>query len=225
MRTHLERDLEFLKKEILTMGSMVEDAAAKAIGSLLNRRTDLAEEVLAGDDKIDAKELDLEDECLKTLALHQPVAGDLRFITAILKVTNDLERMGDLAMHIARRAAFLAAEAPIGTPKGFEEMAELVQTMVAYSLDALVRRDADLAKRVCEMDDRVDELYWENYRELLERMRKEPEIIDRAFQTISACSRLERIADLATNIAEDIYFMVKGKVIKHMLKTEGLEDN
>lgn len=225
MRIHLERDLELLKKEILTMGAMVEDAACKAINALLNRRKDLAEEVLVGDSVIDAKELEIEDDCLKALALHQPVAGDLRFIIAILKVTNDLERMGDLAQHIARQASFLADKPPIGMPSRFEEMAGIVRTMVSNSLDSLVRQDSRLAKQVCITDDTVDELYWESYRELLERMKDEPDITDRAFQAISACRHLERIGDLATNIAEDVYFMVEGIVIKHQLETDHLEEN
>jgi len=225
MRSHLDRDLDALKRDILTMGAMVEDATLKSIDSLLNRREDLGNEVIAGDDAIDMKELEVEDKCLKALALHQPVAGDLRYIIAILKVNNDLERMGDLAGHIAKRAVYLAQHPPIGTPKRFEEMAGIVRTMVRKCLDALVNRDSALALEVVKMDDRVDEIHWESYEELRERMRKECEIIDLAFHTISAIRHLERIADHAANIAEDVYFMVEGDVIRHMIETGELEDN
>ena len=225
MRVHLARDLEKLKEEILTMGGMVEEATSKAIDALVNRRLDLAEEVARSDDKIDTKELEVEEACLKTLALYQPVAGDLRYIVSILKVNNDLERMGDLAIHIAERARFLAGEPPIGMPEKFDEMVDLVQSMVKQSLDSLVRKDAELAKRVIITDDRVDDIYWNIYRGLLERMRNEIDIMDRAFATISACRHLERIGDLATNIAEDVYFIVRGEVIRHRLETGSREDN
>ena len=225
MRSHLDRDLDALKRDILTMGAMVEGATLKAIDALVNRRIDLGEEVLKGDDAIDMKELEVEDKCLKALALHQPVAGDLRYIISILKVNNDLERMGDLAGHIASRAIYLAQHPPIGMPRRFEEMADVVRTMVRRCLDALVNRDADLAMQVVLMDDKVDEIHWESYRELLERMRRECEIIDLSFHTISAVRHLERIADHAANIAEDIYFMVSGEVIRHKLETSHGEDN
>lgn len=225
MRTHLDRDLDALKRDILTMGAMVEEATSKAIDSLLNREVSLGEEVLTGDDAIDMKELEVEDKCLKTLALHQPVAGDLRYIIVILKVNNDLERMGDLAGHIATRAIYLARHPPIGTPARFEEMVELVSMMVRKCLDALVNRDSKLALEVVNTDNLVDEIHWESYEELRERMRSESDIIDLAFHTISAVRHLERIADHAANIAEDVYFMVEGEVIRHMIDTDELEDN
>ncbi len=225
MRAHLARDLEKLSKEILDMGAMVESAATRAIDALENRDVDLAEEVVKGDDKIDMKELQVEDQCLKALALHQPVAGDLRYIVAVLKVNNDLERMGDLANHIAERAVYLAGNPPIGMPARFGEMVRLVREMVRESLESLITQDAELAKKVILTDDTVDEIHWESYRELLGRMRTEEGIIDRAFHTITACRHLERIGDLATNIAEDVYYMVKGEIIRHRYETEGIEDN
>lgn len=216
MRVHLERDLNRLKKDILTMGAIVEGATNKAIDAMVNRNVELAEQVLAGDWEIDLKEIEVEEDCLKILALHQPVAGDLRYIVAILKVNNDLERMGDLASHIAKRAAVLAKQDPIGMPDKFEELVKIVQGMVRDSLDALVRQDADLAMEVINRDDSVDELHMEIYRNLRDRMRTEKGIIDRAFYTISVCRHLERIADLAVNISEDIYFTVTGKIIRHL---------
>lgn len=216
MRAHLERDLELLKKDILTMGSMVESAINKSIDALINRDADLAGEVIAGDNEIDLKELEVEEDCLKILALHQPVAGDLRYIVSILKVNNDLERMGDLAGHIANRASVLAKQEPIGMPGKLEKLVTMVQGMVRDSLNALVRQDADLALKIIETDDDIDELHMEIYHELRDRMRQEKGIIDRAFYTISVCRHLERIADYATNISEDVYFTVTGEIIRHM---------
>jgi len=225
MRAHFTRDLEHLNDEILILGNMVVGATLQAIDALIQRRADLGEEVLKGDDEIDMKELDVEEQCLKVLALYQPVAGDLRYIVSILKVNNDLERIGDLAGHIAGRAVYLAENPPISLPARFNEMVELVRTMVQQSLESLVRQDAKLALEVVLADDTVDEIHWESYRELLGRMRSEIDIIDRAFHTISAVRHLERIADYATNIAEDVYFMVEGEIIRHRLETGHREDN
>ena len=216
MRIHLERDLERLKKDILTMGAMVEKAINDAIDALINRTPELAVKVLDGDNDIDMKEIDVEEDCLKILALHQPVASDLRYIVSVLKVNNDLERMGDLASHIANRAEVLARQDPIGMPARFETLVTLVQGMVRDSLNALVRQDADLALKIIETDDQVDELHWDIYRELRDRMRQEKGIIDRAFYTISVCRHLERIGDYATNISEDVYYAVTGEIIRHM---------
>ncbi|HDS30488.1 MAG TPA: phosphate signaling complex protein PhoU [Firmicutes bacterium] len=225
MRIHLARDLEKLKLGILEMGAMVEEAIKMAIDAMVNRRVDIAEIVIDGDDIIDAKELDIEDACLKVLALHQPVAIDLRYVISILKSNNNLEQMGDLAGHVAKRALFLASQPPIGLPAKFDEMVERVKAMVGKSLDSLIRQDAELAQETVMMDDRVDELHWEMYYELLGRMREEPDIINRAYHTISAVRQIERIADLATNIAEDVYFTVKGSVIRHQIEKGHTEDN
>jgi len=225
MRAHLVKDLEKMKREILAMGSMVEEATTKAINALVNRQADLAREVLQGDDAIDNKELEVEDMVLKIFALHQPVASDLRYLVAVLKVNNDLERMGDLAIHIANRALYLTKHPPIGTPARIDEMADLVKSQVRRSLDALIRGDAELARSVIAMDETVDEIHWETYRELLARMNSECEIIDLAFHTISAVRHLERIGDYATNIAEDVYFMVTGDVIRHQDEPDEGEDN
>jgi phosphate transport system protein len=212
---HLMRDLEQLKKDILTMGAMVEEAILKATNSLVHRRPDLAEEVIANDDVIDQKELAVENECLKLLALHQPVAKDLRFIIAIMKVNNDLERMGDLAVNIAERALYLGDHPAIPIPQELKEMVRNVGTMVRDSLDALVNQDPGLARGVCRADDVVDEFNREMYRILEDVMQDDPSTIGRALNTLSASRNLERIADAATNIAEDIVFMVEGEVIKH----------
>lgn len=218
MTKHLSDDLDRLKKEILAMGAMVEDAINKAITALVQRSPDLAREVLAGDDAIDRRELDVEDMCLKILALHQPVAGDLRFIIAVLKVNNDLERMGDHAQSIAERAIFLAAHDPIDVDLDFAGMVDTVRRMVAQSLDALVNADPELARSVCLQDDAVDDLHRSMFDVLQKLMTRDPATIERAVSVLSVSRNLERIADSATNVAEDIVFMVEGDVIRHQLR-------
>jgi phosphate transport system protein len=193
-------------------------AINRAIIALAERRPELPNEVVQGDLVIDRREIAVESECLKLLALHQPVAADLRFIITVLKVNNDLERMGDLAKNIAERAAYLCQHDPIGVPLDFHRMFSKVRDMVGRSLDALVKRDTALARSVIDMDDEVDELNREMFMALQPAMREDPEIIVRAVHTLSASRDLERIADLATNIAEDVVFMIDGDVIRHQQK-------
>lgn len=212
---HLERDLDRLKRHMLTMGAMVEEAVNKAITALVDRRPELAEEVMQGDTEIDETELMIEEECLKALALHQPVAKDLRFVICAMKVNNDLERMGDLAINIAERALFLAGEPPIGVPLDFVRMADSVRSMVRDSLDSLVNLDTTIARSVCAADDEVDDINRDMYVKLQALMRKDGDSVERAVHTLSASRHLERIADLATNIAEDVVFLVEGEVIRH----------
>jgi len=215
MSKHLVHDLDRLKKEILAMGAMVEESINRAISALVNRDVALARQVLEGDDAIDRKEVEVEDMCLKMLALHQPVAVDLRYIIAVLKVNNDLERMGDLAQNIAERALFLATHEPIEVDLDFSRMVELVRRMVGQSLDALVNQDPVLARRVCVQDDEVDRLQKHMFEMLQSVMIKDPRTIERAIHVISVSRHLERIADSATNVAEDIVFMVEGDIIRH----------
>src|SRR6185436_9092427 len=174
-----------------------------------------AREVLAGDDAIDRKELEVEDLCLKMLALHQPVAGDLRFIVAVMKVNNDLERMGDHAQNIAERALFLATHAPIDVDLDFARMLDAVRKMVSQSLDALVNQDPKSARAVLAEEDAIDRLHEHMFEVLQELMARDSSTIERAVQMLSVSRHLERIADLATNIAEDIVFMVEGEIIRH----------
>lgn len=222
MSKHLERDLEQLKKDILTMGAMVEEAMNRAILAMMDRRPDLAETVITGDSELDEREVAIEEACLKVLALHQPVAYDLRFIVTVMKVNNDLERMGDLAVNIAERAAFLARREPLRAPLKIPHLMEAVQAMVREALDALVNADAVAARRVCDQDNAVDDMNREMYRQLQELMRSDPETIERGIQTLSVSRSLERIADQATNIAEDVIFLVQGEIVRHRLgKMEG----
>ena len=215
MRKHLQRDLGHLKKELLISGSLVEEAVNNSIEALVNRRLKLAEEVIDGDYQINQKENEIEEECLKVLALHQPVATDLRFIISVLKVNNDLERIGDLAVNIAERALYLSTHEPLEAVLNFPRMADGARAMVRKSLDALIGMDTELARNVLTMDDEIDDLNREMYGTLQNVMRQDPESVDRAVHTLSVSRYLERIADLSTNIAEDVVFMGDGELIRH----------
>lgn len=220
MGKHLQRDLDILKKEILTMGAMVEDATNKAISAFTQRREDLAEEVRAGDDEIDKKENEIEDHVLKTLALHQPVAGDLRFVVMVLKFNHELERMGDLAANMAERTLVLLREAPLNLDVPIVTMGEKVRRMVRQSIDSLVHLDSELARQVCREDEEVDRLHREMFAILQDHMRQDPSTIERAIGMLSLSRYLERMADHTTNIAEDLVYLVEGEVIRHMPESE-----
>lgn len=215
MAIHMHRDLEKLKKDILLLGAMVEEATNRAVLALMDRRPDVAEEVQAGDEEIDRREIRIEEDCLKVLALHQPVANDLRFVIAVLKVNNDLERVGDLAGNLAGRAIFLADRDAVEVPEGISQLAEAVPPMLRQALDALIALDTDSARQVLQEDERVDQVHIDLYRLIEERMQETPEKIPELIQLLSVSRYLERIADLATNIAEDVVFLVDGDVVRH----------
>jgi phosphate transport system protein len=215
MRTHLQRDLDALTKKLILVGGMVEDATGKAIAALTERRLDLAEEVQRGDQKVDEREVEVEEDCLKVLALHAPVAADLRRVVAFLKLNNDLERVGDLAKNIAERAAFLALRDPVAIPPQIPEMCSRVRLMLRECLDAVVRADTGLARKVLEDDDIVDGLHKEVYGSVEGRLRQDPQHAQEILQLLSVSRYLERMADQATNVAEDVVFMVDGQVIRH----------
>lgn len=198
------------------MGSLVEKVSNQAITALQERNTELSAGVHELDLTIDQQEVKIEEECLKILALHQPVATDLRFVVCVMKVNNDLERMGDLAINIAERASYLSSHEPLGVPLDFHRMAELAREMVKESLSALLNLDTDLARKVLAKDDEVDEINRQMFEILEEIMLKDPTTIRRAIHLLSASRHLERIADLATNIAEDVVFLVEGEVIRHL---------
>ena len=217
MSLHLQRDLEALKKEVLQLGNLVESAINAAILALNNRETELADRVMQYEKEINDKEVHIEEECLKILALHQPVAVDLRFIVVVLKVNNDLERMGDFAKNIAKRAIFLATQIPIPIFHEFAvELPILVRTMVRKSLDALVSLDVDLARSVIKMDDQVDAINREMYAEVQRIIHQDVTKAEIAMNLLSTSRYMERIADLSTNIAEDVMFMVDGRVFRHV---------
>ena len=218
MAQHLQRDVETLKKALMDISVMVEDAINKAILALVDRRTELARDVMHGDNEIDQKEVMIEEECLKILALHQPVAADLRFIIVVLKVSNDLERMGDLAVNITERAAYLSTHPPLQVELDFPLMAERVRMMVRESLTSLINRDTELAREVLAKDDDIDDLNRDMFVSLQDLMRSDTNTVERAVHSLSASRHLERIADLATNIAEDVVFMVEGELIRHRVE-------
>ena len=215
MSKHLSRDLDALKQRILQMGRMVEVATDLAFSVISERKPEAAQRVIDGDRRVDLWEVETEEECLKILALHQPVAADLRFIVAVMKVNNDLERMGDLAVNIAERATYLASHDPIEVPLDFARMGDATRKMLRDSLRALIEQDTALARTVLAADDEVDRINAEMFNALQTLMREKPETIKSAMHTISVSRHLERIADLATNIAEDVVFMVEGEIIRH----------
>jgi phosphate transport system protein len=215
MSKHLERDLENLQQDILAMAAAVEAAVHKAIRALRGRDVSLAREVIAGDEPINRKENDVEEECLKMLALHQPVAADLRRIAAVLKINTDLERMADLAVNIAERALRLTELPFFPVPEKLQHMTELTTGMVRQSLECFVRPDTRLARRVCRLDDEVDRCNAEIIQELIGTMRAAPELVEPGLSLFSAVRHLERIADHATNIAEDVIYQVEGDIVRH----------
>ena len=215
MAIHFLRDLEGLKRELLLVGALVEEATRNAILTVVDGRRELAADVIRGDLEIDRREVHLEEECLKVLALHQPVANDLRFVLAVLKVNSDLERVGDLAENIAERGLDLAEFTPVRVPIEIRTMAARVLTMLHESLSSVVEADTTLARDVLAADQEVDDLHRRTFSILLQRIQKNPDHAEIQIQLLSVSRNLERIADMATNIAEDVVFMVEGDVIRH----------
>jgi phosphate transport system protein len=214
MPKHLIRDLAELEKSLLYLAAQVEEAVNLAIESLLKGRADLARSVIDGDKEIDRKEVEIEEDCLKILALHQPVAQDLRHVAACLKIDNDLERIGDLAVNIAERVLSSSSH-EFSLPDPFREMVACAMDMLRTSIDAFVRADTAAARSVMVQDDVVDRDNRLVIERLLVRMRENPNMIDRALELISVSKNIERIADHATNIAEDVIYLVDGDIIRH----------
>lgn len=215
MTRHMDREITRLKKKILSLSAMVEGSVQRAVQALADRNAVLAEEVINGDVDIDQMEVEVEEECLKCLALYQPVAIDLRFVIAILKINNDLERIGDEAVNIAERVVFLARQERTTITFDFPLMSEKTQAMLRKSLDALVNMDSHLAHQVGHADDEVDELNRQMYEHVQEAIRREPDKVDSLIHLLSISRHLERIADYATNIAEDVIYMIEGEIIRH----------
>lgn len=219
MPKHLERELEKLKRRILSLGAKVEERFRMAIKAIETRDGNLANQVIKADHEIDEIEVDIEEECLKVLALHQPVAIDLRFIIAVIKINNDLERIGDLAVNIAERAAYLASQRKLDILFDFPGMAEKAQSMVKRSLDALVNMDSRLAWEVCASDDAVDAMNRDMFIQVQNAIRKNPNRLEYLIHLLSASRHLERIADHATNIAQDVVYMIEGEIVRHRPET------
>lgn len=211
----LHQEIEHLKKKILYFCALVEENVRNSIASLVNRDSRLAKKVIETDSHIDRMEIEVEEDCLKIIALHQPVASDLRFIIAVFNINNDLERIGDLAVNIAESALYLASCPQIVIPFDYPGMAEKALAMLNKSLDALVNLDPDLAREVCLADEEVDEINQEMYLQVEESIRRYPERLDCLILFPAISGELERIADHATNIAEEVIYLAEGRIVRH----------
>src|SRR5687767_2615419 len=212
---HFEMELQALKNRLLGMGALVEERVHLAMQALMERRVEAAEAIVAGDAEVNDLQIEIDDRCLKLLALQNPMASDLRLITAAMKINADLERIGDQAVNIAENAVKVAALPPLRPIVDLPRMAELAEAMTRDSLDAFVRRDSELARDILARDDEVDQLKDQIFRVLLTHMMADPGTIERALGLILVSRNLERIADHATNIAEDVIFVVEAKDVRH----------
>jgi phosphate transport system protein len=217
MQRHFHEELEALKQTLLAMGGLVEDQIRRVMRALLERDDVIAQEVIERDRQVNAYDVEIDEQCVSLLALHQPAAGDLRFITTAMKIVTDLERIGDQAVNIAQRVLELNREPRLKPYIDLPRMAERAQRMVKESLDAFVARDTALARQVCGEDAEVDALKEQIFRELLTFMMEDPRTIPRAIRVILISRFLERVADHATNIAEMVVYLVEGKMVRHTL--------
>ncbi len=215
MKRHLQRELENIKKRILSLGAMVEERVRMAIQAFETKNGELSQRIIESDREIDEAEVELEEECLKIIALHQPVAVDLRFINAAIKINNDLERIGDEAVNIAERVENISRRVPLSVPFNFVAMAEKAEAMLKESLDALVNQDVDLAYKVCLDDDDVDRMNRMVYDKVKEAIEKHPDRVAYLLNLFLIARHLERIGDHATNIAEDVIYMIEGEISRH----------
>ena len=209
------QELEQLEKKLLTLSAVVEESVIQAIKALDDCDYELAQKIIENDNKVNRMEVELEEECLKVLALHQPVANDLRMIVAILKINNDLERIADQSVNISERAVAICDASKIENTLNIKEMAEKVIAMLEKSLDSLVNVDLKLARQVLELDEEVDTIHSHNYQAFKSHIRREPEVVDILLNYLTISRHLERIADLATNIAEDVIYLNEGEIIRH----------
>jgi len=218
MSVHLQHEISSLKNRMLELCALVEDDLRLAVQAVDRRDPALARQVIERDLQVDHDEVSIEEECLKLLALHQPVANDLRFIIAVLKLTNDLERIGDLAVNIAERALFLSSQVRLDFPYDFSAISAKTQAMLRQSIDALVNLDADVARRVGIADDEVDAINREAFNRVTSMIKSHPEELDSLLALLSVSRYLERIADHASNIAEDVLYLVEGRIVRHQHK-------
>ena len=217
MQRHFHEELEALKQTLLAMGGLVEDQIRRVMRALVERDDALAQEVIERDQQVNAYDVEVDETCVSLLALHQPAAGDLRFITTAMKIVTDLERMGDQAVNIAQRVLELNREPQLKPYIDLPRMASSAQLMVKQSLDAFVARDTELARRVCGEDAEVDALKEQIFRELLTFMMEDARTIPRAIRLILISRFLERVADHATNVAEMVIYLVDAKMVRHTL--------
>ncbi len=224
MERHFDVELKNLKEKLLRMSSLAEEAISASIKALVERNTSLADKVLKSDDAINMLEIEIDELSLKLLALYQPEAGDLRFITSAMKIINDLERIGDLAVNIAERTVYLLSVPLLKPLIDIPRMAKSTQGMLRDSINAFVNNDAKLAWNVCLRDDEVDQLNDQLFRELLTYMTQDHKNIERALALILIARNLERIADHSTNISEDVIYIVEGRTVKHHIEEKRNED-
>jgi phosphate transport system protein len=215
MERHLDQDLDRVRQMLLRMGGMVEGMVAKATQALVERSGRLCTEVIEGDSEVDQLEIEIDEMSHSILGRKQPTAVDLRFLVAVMKINSDLERIGDSAVNIAQSVEQINDQPPLKPYIDLPHLSELVQKMVRNSLDAFVRKDVQLASDVCKSDDEVDGLYKQIFRELLTYMIEDPKTVSRALHLLLISRNLERIADHATNIAEDVIYYVEGRDIRH----------
>lgn len=212
---HFEQELEQLKGKLLEMSALVESAIYRSVQGVVDKNQELAEQVLKNEARVNQLEIEIDDRAISLLALQAPLAADLRLVTAAIKINNDLERMGDLSVSIAQSALALMKEPMIRPLIDIPHIAGLAQSMVRKALDAFVNRDTELARSVLASDDAVDNMRTASYHELISFMEKNPQQISQALYLLSTVRNLERIADHATNIAEDVLFLVKGVDVRH----------
>ena len=215
MTIFFQKELEKIKKLILSLGAMVEERMRLAIRAIEDGDMEIAETIIKSDYEIDEKEVELEEECLKIMALYQPVAVDLRFLTAVIKINNDLERIADEAVNIAQRVASITGKQDGPGPFDYSRMSEIAEDMLKKSLDALVNLDVDLAFKVVILDDDVDELHATAYDLIKKEMQKTPDKAGSLINLYLISRHLERIADHATNIAEEVIYLVEGEIVRH----------
>ncbi len=215
MTIHFQKEIEQLKKRILRLAAMVEDNLRSAVRSISDNDLALAEHVINSDPAVDSLEVEVEEECLKILALHQPVAADLRYVITVLKINNDLERIADLAVNIADRCSTIARHGGTPVPFDLDEMLRMAVGMVKDSVDALVLSDTHKANQVCIDDDEIDIRHKHAIRSVEEQIRSHPELTEYLVSLLSVSRNLERIADHATNIAEDVIYMIDGEIVRH----------
>lgn len=218
MERRFDEELKDLKEKLLRMAGLAEDSIAKAVKALKDRDQALVGQVFEQEDRINLLEIEIDEVCMRLLALRQPMAGDLRFIASAMKIGSELERIGDQSVNIAERTIELLKVPQLKPLIDIPRMAGLVQAMVVDSINAFVNRDAELARQICARDDEVDQINHQIFRELLTYMMEDPATIPRAVELILIGRHLERIADHATNIGEDVIYMVKGKTIKHHIE-------
>jgi phosphate transport system protein len=216
MPKHLDHEIDKLKKQILSLAADVEESVAKSVAAINSRNAEAAQQVIDFDSHIDSLEVEVEEECLKLLALYQPVAQDLRFIVACIRLNSDLERIADLAVNIGERAVYLAGVAEVSEkPLDVGAMARLVRSMLSGALDSLVNLDVVVARKVCAMDDEADSMHRDTFVRVEDAVRRHPAEFATLTHYLSVSRYLERIADHATNIAEDVIYMVEGEIVRH----------